>query len=411
MTIRVSVLLLAILFFAHPISAQDFPESFETMEIDAKFLVPDLRTYERIRNLKDEQFGGYEIAFHSERLFVDQYFDTADHRLFGKDGVLRLRVRYKDAVGQQLRDMRFQAKDATHKVKSVFFRNEVRGPKADGDMTTASYIETQLRLESTDDAVKFARGLIEGPFKSVLEVRDVRVRYFIKKNGVDLFEVSLDRGQMIGLDGNKASAFFYECEVEHVGEKTEETVRSLIDFSESFKARFELVTSPESKYRRAVRAVVDNSLEKTTIFILRHAEKSGDSGDAPLSNDGLLRAQDLKRTLADIKFDEIYATDAKRTQQTAAPLAAANKIDFRLQKLPERLFAAKMRDLRYQGKHVLIVTHYGIVQELIKQLTGEVVNFGNEYDNLFIVTLFPNRKATYVRQRYGRPYVTEDTDN
>ncbi len=68
-----------------------------------------------------------------------------------------------------------------------------------------------------------------------------------------------------------------------------------------------------------------------TIFLVRHAERADTApgtsptmaADPDLSDAGRARADSLATALKDAKITAIYATEFKRTQQTAAPLAKA----------------------------------------------------------------------------------------
>src|SRR5690242_6962568 len=68
-------------------------------------------------------------------------------------------------------------------------------------------------------------------------------------------------------------------------------------------------------------AVAQTSETAGTIFLVRHAEKVSDASDALLSKRGEQRAACLAKTLRDVHIGAIYATQVKRTQQTAEPLA------------------------------------------------------------------------------------------
>lgn len=67
------------------------------------------------------------------------------------------------------------------------------------------------------------------------------------------------------------------------------------------------------------------SAQKKTIILLRHAEKDMTdpaNSDPDLSAEGKARAERLTRALRKHKVSAMYATEYKRTQLTAAPLAA-----------------------------------------------------------------------------------------
>src|SRR5437867_10252985 len=65
---------------------------------------------------------------------------------------------------------------------------------------------------------------------------------------------------------------------------------------------------------------------KKTIVLVRHAEKAASTemdqtGDVDLSSEGRQRAERLAQAIKKYKPHEIFATDYKRTRQTAEPIA------------------------------------------------------------------------------------------
>jgi broad specificity phosphatase PhoE len=121
---------------------------------------------------------------------------------------------------------------------------------------------------------------------------------------------------------------------------------------------------------------------------VRHAEKASAAADAPLSPEGEKRAECLATTLKDAGIKQIYATDATRTQQTAAPLAKALKIKPTI--LPAKDPNALIKNLVYTGGgNILVVGHSDTVPFVIARLQGGTVSpIGeNEYDRLFVMTI------------------------
>jgi broad specificity phosphatase PhoE len=127
------------------------------------------------------------------------------------------------------------------------------------------------------------------------------------------------------------------------------------------------------------------------VFVVRHAERA-DSGqmqaqtDPALSAAGEARAEKLAGMLRDAGIKGIYATEFRRTRDTAKPLAT--RLGLVIQALPSRDTPALIADIR--GKHandiVLVVGHSNTVPAIIKTLCGaEVTIADGEYDNLFIV--------------------------
>ena len=139
---------------------------------------------------------------------------------------------------------------------------------------------------------------------------------------------------------------------------------------------------------------------QSTIFIVRHAEKDGRGGSDPdLSQPGRARAESLASILREAGITAIYATEFKRTQETAEPLAKT--IGAEVVRLPGKSTAqlvAKLHDL--QDGNALVVGHSNTIPLLIKALgIDAMVNINDDdYDNLFVVTL--DKKPRLLRLHY-----------
>src|SRR6266568_991754 len=133
--------------------------------------------------------------------------------------------------------------------------------------------------------------------------------------------------------------------------------------------------------------VLSTATAQSTVFIVRHAEKADATKDPDLSEAGRARAEALAKTLKDANITAIYATEFKRTQQTAAPLAKALGITVRT--LPAENSAALMAKLRALNGNSLVVGHGNTIPDLIKALgISEPINIAeSDYDNLFAVVL------------------------
>ncbi len=96
----------------------------------------------------------------------------------------------------------------------------------------------------------------------------------------------------------------------------------------------------------------------------------------------------------------IYATESRRTQETAQPLAdlmhlAVERID--ADRTADLVHAIRMR----QSGVVVAVGHSNTVPSIIAALGGPPVQIGEtEFDNLFVVSI-ANREVSVVRLRYG----------
>lgn len=132
---------------------------------------------------------------------------------------------------------------------------------------------------------------------------------------------------------------------------------------------------------------VSTATAQSTIFIVRHAEKADATKDPDLSEAGRARAEALATMLKDANITAIYATEFKRTQQTAAPLAKALGISST--NLAAKDIATLTAKLRSSNGNALVVGHGDTIPTLIKALAiSEPINITeNDYDNLFVVVL------------------------
>ena len=145
-------------------------------------------------------------------------------------------------------------------------------------------------------------------------------------------------------------------------------------------------------------AFLSTATAQSTIFIVRHAEKADATKDPDLSEAGRARAEALAKTLRDANITAIYATEFKRTQQTAAPLAKA--LGLTVTTLPAKDNAALIAKLRASTGNALIVGHGDTIPDLIKALgISDPINIAeNDYDNLFVVVL--DEKPHLIRLHY-----------
>lgn len=131
------------------------------------------------------------------------------------------------------------------------------------------------------------------------------------------------------------------------------------------------------------------NVEKTKIYLVRHAEKlKVKSRDPKLSFKGEMRAKKLADMLEGEEIDVIYSTQYKRTQMTAAPIASLKKLQIQTYSLPPELLANKLFTL-HKDQTVLVVGHSNTVPKIIKGLgvKDEVFIDHQQYGDLFIVEL------------------------
>ncbi|HMJ05350.1 MAG TPA: histidine phosphatase family protein [Chthoniobacterales bacterium] len=141
-------------------------------------------------------------------------------------------------------------------------------------------------------------------------------------------------------------------------------------------------------------------LAQPTVFIVRHAEKAtgGDARDPDLSEAGHARAQALAVVLKDSGIKAIYATEFKRTQQTAEPLARAAGLEITI--VPGKEIDALAARLKNSHGTALIVAHSNTIPDILKALGAAAPPPIDEtdYDNL--VLLLPGPPVQLLRLHY-----------
>lgn len=129
------------------------------------------------------------------------------------------------------------------------------------------------------------------------------------------------------------------------------------------------------------------ALSAPTIFLVRHAEKvtTGDTKDPDLSEAGRARAESLATMLKDAGITAIYATEFKRTQQTAEPFARATGIKTTI--MPAKETESLIAKLKAAPGNSLVVAHSNTLPEILKALgvTDPPQIDEADYDNLFIL--------------------------
>jgi broad specificity phosphatase PhoE len=149
----------------------------------------------------------------------------------------------------------------------------------------------------------------------------------------------------------------------------------------------------------------------TTIIFVRNADvdtTAGANGDPPLSGLGHRRAELLADALADIDVvagvDAIYASEFRRTQQTAIPIARRLELELRIADpyRVEEFMAEVLRE--HKGEIVLVVTHADVLAPLVEELHGSknIPSMDEPGDdNIYIVTIPWFGKVKTLRIHYG----------
>jgi phosphohistidine phosphatase SixA len=148
-------------------------------------------------------------------------------------------------------------------------------------------------------------------------------------------------------------------------------------------------------------AIAQQQQPATTVILVRHAEKASNAPDAVLSSQGQQRADCLAHVLKDAGIKRIYVSDAKRTQQTADPLAKA--LGLKPVVVPAKDVNTLVRDVFYgAGGNALVVGHSDTLPLVIQRVqAGKIPPLGeNEYDGLYVLTVLEGSSTPAVKLRY-----------
>lgn len=141
----------------------------------------------------------------------------------------------------------------------------------------------------------------------------------------------------------------------------------------------------------------------TTFVVVRHAEKSADGSDPSLSQAGQARAQALARRLRGGWLGGAYATNYRRTQETARPTARAHGMQVTTYdaQMPAVDFATQLRR-EHRGGTVLVVGHSNTAPQIAAALCDcEVAPMAEtEFDRLMTITVEIDGRTSFDEQRY-----------
>jgi broad specificity phosphatase PhoE len=144
--------------------------------------------------------------------------------------------------------------------------------------------------------------------------------------------------------------------------------------------------------------------QKTTVWIVRHAEKDTayvNRQDPDLTATGQQRALDLATYLQKENIIKVFSTDTKRTKQTAkhvkAPLEIYN---------PKNLTGLlEVFNQQVKGKSVLIVGHSNTVLETIEAFGGKrpvTLLTDDDYDYIFKLEIEVGKPAVVSFYHFGQ---------
>jgi broad specificity phosphatase PhoE len=148
----------------------------------------------------------------------------------------------------------------------------------------------------------------------------------------------------------------------------------------------------------------------TVVLVMRHAERAADgSPDPSLTGAGMVRARALAAAVTHGGVQAVFATQLRRTRETAEPLARAAGVP-----VTERSIGAtnastyalelahEIRD-RHAGQTVAVVGHSNTVPALVAALSGGAAPAvgENDYGDVFVVVLGDSAPTRVLRLRVG----------
>jgi phosphohistidine phosphatase SixA len=139
----------------------------------------------------------------------------------------------------------------------------------------------------------------------------------------------------------------------------------------------------------------------TTVVLVRHAERLSDERDPGLSEIGIAHADRLADILERAGIAAIYVSEARRTRETAAPVAARTGVE------PQVIGAERHQRLlrrlkwRHRSEVVLVVGHSNTVPLIAAGLGAEIgVVDAEDYSGLWIISYSRLRGTRLLMLRY-----------
>jgi phosphohistidine phosphatase SixA len=153
--------------------------------------------------------------------------------------------------------------------------------------------------------------------------------------------------------------------------------------------------------------VPQQAVRSATVIFLRHAEalpRTRDNQNPDLAKAGEARAKRWQKALRAAGVTKIFATELVRTQQTAAPLAAALGLKLTPYRAGKsRQFADSLRSLE-AGQVAVVCGHSNTVPQMVERLGGQLAGLDSkgylqdtEHDRMIVQTLAATREGEPMR--------------
>jgi CHAD domain-containing protein len=198
------------------------------METEAKFIVPDAATFDRIRAAT--QFGPYTRAGEQVKPVHDRYVDTPDHRFFGHHYYARLRES-NGTLLVTLKSLGNGAQGAVHSREE--YQTEVPG------LSVSAWPAGEVRRLAEEIAG-------DAPLTELVTFDQTRHVSILRDGEREVAELSLDEVVVAGAQGPVRA---YELEAELRPDGTPADLEAL---ARIFSEEYGLAPQPRSKFERAL---------------------------------------------------------------------------------------------------------------------------------------------------------------
>ena len=139
----------------------------------------------------------------------------------------------------------------------------------------------------------------------------------------------------------------------------------------------------------------------TTVVLVRHAEKLAEGEDPALTEPGRAQAARLAAMLEPAGIDAIYVSQARRTQETAAPIATFTGLEPIVLRADQHGKLLRRLKWRHRNDVVLVVGHSNTVPLIADGLGAEIGPVDAEdYSGLWVISYSRLRGTRLLTLRY-----------
>jgi broad specificity phosphatase PhoE len=148
----------------------------------------------------------------------------------------------------------------------------------------------------------------------------------------------------------------------------------------------------------------------TVVILVRHGEKEKEpANDPPLSEAGRKTADRLAAIGEQAGVEVIFTSQARRTRDTAAPLAARRGLTPKVRNVTRETLDTHVKALgreildSHKGKTVLVVGHSNTAPRIAAFLANKTIpdlDDANEFDAIFVVIIPETGTPTLIKAKY-----------